>query len=105
MLSDCPMLLPVLYAINSFNAFTLFYINFFLFYMLLFNLIAYSLIKSLYYFIYMLKYSFFLLLIYHNRYRLLNIVGNPPTAYCFSYNATHTLHSSFLPTVYPFYKC
>ena len=99
------MLHSVLYVIDSFNAFVLFYINFFLFYMLLFNLIAFSSVKSLYSFIFMLKYSFFLLLIYHNRYRLLNIVGNTPTAYCFSYNAIHTLQLSFLPTVYPFYKC
>ena len=105
MLSNCSMLLPVLYAIGSLYASTIFYINFLLFDMFLFNLIAYSLIKSLCSFIFMLKYSFFLLLIYHNRYRLLNIVGNTPTAYCFSYNAIHTLQLSFLPTVYPFYKC
>ena len=102
MLSDVSMLLSVLYAINSFNAFTRFCINSLVFYMLLLNPIAFPLVESLYSFIFMLKFSFFLLLIYHNRYRLLNIVGNTPTAYCFSYNAMLLMLLSFLPTAYPF---
>lgn len=99
------MLHSVLYAIGSFNASVLFCINFLLFYMLLLNSIAFPSVKSLYSFIFMLKYSFFLLLIYHNRYILLNIVGNTPTAYYFYYNAMLLMQLSFLPTVYPFYKC
>lgn len=99
------MFFSVLYAIGSLYASTLFCINFLLFYMLLLNSIAFPSVKSLCSFIFMLKYSFFLLLIYHNRYRLLNIAGNTPTAYYFYYNAIHTLQLSFLPTVYPFYKC
>lgn len=66
------------------------------------NSTAYILFKSLSIFISVLKYSFFTLLIYHTRLRLLNIAGNPPTATNFSYNVISLRYTQFLSTAYLF---